>query len=82
MTNNDIKKISIDILERSDLPSGAEVIDMKSEDIDKLYKKKTENTAMGTILKTTKWDAHVAIRGEIGAWRQEYQGVDYFIRER
>ena len=40
MTNNDIKKTSIDILERSDLPSGAEVIDMKSEDIDKLYIKK------------------------------------------
>ena len=48
------------------LPSalyGAEVIDMKGEEIDKLQK--TENTAMRRILKSPKWAAQAAIRGEI-----------------
>ena len=52
------------------LPSalyGAEVIDMKGEEIDKLQKKKkTENTAMRRILRAPKWAAQGAIRGEIG----------------
>ena len=49
------------------LPSalyGAEVIDMKVEEIDKLQK--AENTAMRRILKASKWTAQAAIRGEIG----------------
>ena len=49
------------------LPSalyGAEVIDMKAEEIDKLQK--AENTAMRRILKAPKWTAQAAIRGEIG----------------
>ena len=49
------------------LPSalyGAEVIDMKVEEIDKLQKAK--NTAMRRILKAPKWTAQAAIRGEIG----------------
>ena len=49
------------------LPSalyGAEVIDMKVEEIDKLQK--AENTAMRRILKAPKWTAQAAIRGEIG----------------
>ena len=49
------------------LPSalyGAEVIDMKAEEIDKLQKAK--RTAMRRILKAPKWTAHAAIRGEIG----------------
>ena len=48
------------------LPSalyGAEVIDMKAEEIDKLQK--AENTAMRRILKAPKWTAQAAIR-EIG----------------
>ena len=43
---------------------GAEVIDMKVEEIDKLQK--AENTAMRRILKAPKWTAQAAIRGEIG----------------
>ena len=46
------------------LPSalyGAEVIDMKAEEIDKLQK--AENTAMRRILKAPKWTAQAAIRG-------------------
>ena len=49
------------------LPSalyGAEVIDIKAEEIDKLQK--AENTAMRRILKAPKWTAQAAIRGEIG----------------
>ena len=49
------------------LPSalyGAEVIDMKGEEIDKLQQ--AENTAMRRILKAPKWTAQAAIRGEIG----------------
>ena len=49
------------------LPSalyGAEVIDMKGEEIDKLQK--PENTAMRRILKAPKWTAQAPIRGEIG----------------
>ena len=49
------------------LPSalyGAEVIDMKGEEIDKLQK--AENTAMRRILRTSKGAAQAAIRGEIG----------------
>ena len=49
------------------LPSalyGAEVIDMKGEEIDKLQK--AENTAMRRILRAPKWAAQAAIRGEIG----------------
>ena len=49
------------------LPSalyGAEVIDMKVEEIEKLQK--AENTAMRRILKAPKWAAHAAISGEIG----------------
>ena len=49
------------------LPSalyGAEVIDMKGEEIDKLQK--AENTAMRRILRAPKWTAQAAIRGEIG----------------
>ena len=49
------------------LPSalyGAEVIDMKVEEIDKLQK--AENTAMRRILKAPKWTAQEAIKGEIG----------------
>ena len=49
------------------LPSalyGAEVIDRKVEEIDKLQK--AENTAMRRILKAPKWTAQAAIRGEIG----------------
>ena len=49
------------------LPSvqyGAEVIDMKVEEIDKLQKAK--NTAMRRILKAPKWTAQAAIRREIG----------------
>ena len=49
------------------LPStlyGAEVIDMKGEEIDKLQK--AENTAMRRILSAPKWAAQAAIRGEIG----------------
>ena len=49
------------------LPSalyGAEVIDMKLEEIDKLQK--AENTAMRRTLKAPKWASHAAIRGEIG----------------
>ena len=48
------------------LPSalhGAEVIDMKGEETDKLQK--AENTAMRRILKVPKCAAHAAIRGEI-----------------
>ena len=43
---------------------GAEVIDMKAEEINKLQK--AENTAMRRILKAPKWTAQAAIRGEIG----------------
>ena len=49
------------------LPSalyGAEVIDMKGEEIDKLQK--PENTAMRRIMRAPKWTAQAAIRGEIG----------------
>ena len=49
------------------LPSalyGAEVIDMKGEEINKLQKAK--NTAMRRILKAPKWAAQSAIRGETG----------------
>ena len=49
------------------LPSalyGAEVIDMKGEEIDKLQIAK--NTAMRRILRTPKGAAQAAIRGEIG----------------
>ena len=49
------------------LPSalyGAEVIDMKVEEIDKLQK--AENAAMRRILKAPKWAAQAAIRREIG----------------
>ena len=49
------------------LPStlyGAEVIDMKGEEIDKLQK--TENTAMRRILRAPKWAAQAAIKGKIG----------------
>ena len=49
------------------LPSalyGAEVIDMKGEEINKLQK--AENTALRRILKEPKWTAQEAIRGEIG----------------
>ena len=49
------------------LPSalhGAEVIDMKGEEIDKLQK--AENTAMRRNLRAPKWAAQAAIRGEIG----------------
>ena len=45
------------------LPSalyGAEVIDMKVEEIDKLQK--AENTAMRRILKAPKWTAQTAIK--------------------
>ena len=55
------------ILERSGLPNalyGAEVIDMKGEEIDKLQK--AENTAMRRILRAPKLAAQAAIRGEIG----------------
>ena len=48
------------------LPSalyGAEVIDMKGEEIDKLQK--VENTAMRRILRAPMWAAQAAIRGEI-----------------
>ena len=48
------------------LPSalyGAEVIDMKGEEIDKLQK--AENTAMRRILRAPKWAAQAAIEGEI-----------------
>ena len=54
------------------LPSalyGAEVIDMKAEEIDKLQK--AENTAMRRILKAPKWTAQAAIRGEIGISNME-----------
>ena len=47
------------------LPSalnGAEVVDMKGEEIDKL--KKAENTALRTILRAPKWAAQAAIRKE------------------
>ena len=53
------------------LPSalyGAEVIDMKGEEIDKLQK--AENTAMRRILRAPKWAAPAAIRGEIGIIKQ------------
>ena len=53
--------------ERVVLPSalyGAEVIDMKGENIDKFQKAK--NTVMRRILKAPKWTAQAAIRGEIG----------------
>ena len=43
---------------------GAEIIDMKGEEIDKLQK--AENTAMRRILRAPKWTAQAAIRGEIG----------------
>ena len=49
------------------LPSalyGAEVIDTKVEEIDKLPK--AENTAMRRISGAPKWAAQAAIRGEIG----------------
>ena len=49
------------------LPSalyGAEIIDMKEEEIDKLQK--AENTAMWKILRAPKWAAQATIRGEIG----------------
>ena len=49
------------------LPSalyGAEVIDMKGEEIDNWQK--AENTAMRIILRVPKWAAQAAIRGEIG----------------
>ena len=49
------------------LPSalyGADVIDMKGEEIGKLQK--AENTAMRRILSAPKWAAQAAIRGEIG----------------
>ena len=49
------------------LPSalcGAEVIDMKGEEINKLHK--AENTAMRRILRAPKWAAQAAIRREIG----------------
>ena len=42
---------------------GAEVMDMKVEEIDKLQK--AENTKMRRILKAPKWTAQAAIRGEI-----------------
>ena len=48
------------------LPStlyGAEVINMKGEEIDKLQK--AQNTAMRRILRAPKWAAQAAIRGEI-----------------
>ena len=48
------------------LPSalyGAEVIDMKGEEIGKLQK--AENTAMRRTLRAPKWAAQAAIRGEI-----------------
>ena len=50
------------------LPSaqyGAEVIDMKGEEIDKLQKA-AENTAMRIIFKASKWAAKAAIGREIG----------------
>ena len=43
---------------------GAEVIDMKGEEIDKLQKAK--NTAMRRIFRAPKRAAHAAIRGKIG----------------
>ena len=49
------------------LPSalyGAEVIDMKGEEVYKLQK--AEYTAMRRILRAPKWAAQAAIRGEIG----------------
>ena len=47
---------------------GAEIIDMKVEEIDKLQK--GENTAMRRILKAPKWTAQSALRGEIGINKQ------------
>ena len=43
---------------------GAEVIDMKGEEMDKLQK--AENTSMRRILRAQKGAAQAAIRGEIG----------------
>ena len=73
MTNSVIEKSCHRVMmgktywKRVMLPSalyGAEVIDMKLEEIEKLQK--AENTAMRRILRAPKWAAQAAIRGEIG----------------